>query len=83
MEALAKPSRILTVMDVSGSMKQKLDDGISRIQLAGAAARLGVNLLPDSGSVGLWVFSSRMTGSKDYRVLTPLRPLGSRCPPPR
>lgn len=77
-EALAKPSRLLTVMDVSGSMREKLDDGISRIQLAGAAARLGVNLLPDSGSVGLWVFAWKMDGDKDYRVLGPVKPLGSR-----
>jgi Ca-activated chloride channel homolog len=77
-EALAKPSRILTVMDVSLSMRAKLDDGISRIQLAGAAARLGVNLLPDSGSVGVWVFAGRMGNGKDYRVLGEVRPLGSR-----
>jgi von Willebrand factor type A domain-containing protein/extracellular solute-binding protein len=77
-EALAKPSRILTVMDVSGSMREKLDDGVSRIQLAAAAARLGVNLLPDSGSVGLWVFAGKMGGGKDYRVLGPVKQLGSR-----
>jgi hypothetical protein len=76
--ALAKPSRILTVMDVSLSMKAKLADGISRIQLAGAAARLGVNLLPDSGSVGVWVFAAKMPGGKDYRVLGAVRRLGSR-----
>ena len=77
-EALAKPSRILTVMDVSMSMKAKLDDGVSRIQLAGAASRLGVNLLPDSGSVGLWVFAGKMGGGKDYRVLGPVKRLGAR-----
>jgi Ca-activated chloride channel family protein len=77
-EALAKPSRILTVMDVSLSMRAKLDDGISRIQLASAAARLGVNLLPDSGSVGLWVFAGKMDGDQDHRILRPVRQLGSR-----
>jgi len=76
-EALAKPSRILTVMDVSMSMKTKLDDGITRIQLAGAAARLGVGLLPDSGSVGAWVFAQNMGRGRDYRVLSGLAPLGS------
>lgn len=77
-ESLAKPSRILTVMDVSMSMKAKLQDGISRIQLAGAAARLGANLLPDSGSVGLWVFAGKMDGNKDYRVITAVKPLDSK-----
>jgi len=77
-EALAKPSRILTVLDVSLSMKAKLSDGTTRIGLSGAAVRLGVNLLPDSGSVGLWVFASKMQGNQDYRVLAPVRRLGSR-----
>jgi Ca-activated chloride channel family protein len=77
-ESLAKPSRILTVMDVSLSMKAKLQDGISRIQLAGAAARLGANLLPDSGSVGLWVFAGKMDGDKDYRVISEVKPLDSK-----
>ena len=76
-EALAKPSRILAVMDVSMSMKATLDDGITRIQLAAAASRLGVGLLPDSGSVGLWVFAQDMGRGKDYRVLSPLARLGS------
>ncbi len=77
-EALAKPSRILTVMDVSLSMRAKLQDGISRIQLAGAASRLGANLLPDSGLVGLWVFAGKMDGDKDHRVLAQVKPLDSR-----
>lgn len=77
-EALAKPSRILTVIDVSRSMATRLDDGVSRIALAGAAARLGVNLLPDSGSVGLWVFAGKMSRHRDYRVLLPPRRLGER-----
>jgi Bacterial extracellular solute-binding protein/von Willebrand factor type A domain len=79
-DALAKPSRILTVLDVSLSMQAKLDDGLTRIGLAGAAARLGVNVLPDSGSVGLWIFASTMDGSTDYRVVAPVRRLGSRLP---
>ena len=77
-EALAKPSRILTVLDVSLSMRAKLDDGLTRIGLAGAASRLGVNLLPDSGSVGLWIFASKMNGNTDYRVIAPMKRLGSR-----
>jgi ABC-type Fe3+ transport system substrate-binding protein len=76
-DALAKPTRLLGVFDVSLSMKSKLADGLTRIQLTAAATRLGVNLLPDSGSVGAWVFSSRMDGDKDYKVIAPVRRLGS------
>jgi hypothetical protein len=77
-EALAKPSRILAVMDVSLSMQVKLNDGLTRIQLASAAARLGANQLPDSSSVGAWIFASRMDGNKDYKVLSPMKRLGAR-----
>jgi hypothetical protein len=58
-------------------MQAKLDDGLTRIQLVGAAARLGANLLPDSGSVGAWVFAANMPGGKDYKVFSPVKPLGS------
>jgi hypothetical protein len=76
-DALSRPSRILAVMDVSLSMKNKLNDGLTRIQLAGAAARLGANQLPDSSSVGAWLFASNMVGSQPWRELSPVKPLGS------
>jgi putative component of toxin-antitoxin plasmid stabilization module len=77
-EALSRPSRVLVVVDVSLSMTSKLKDGITRIQLAAAACRLGANQLPDSSSVGAWLFASRMKGNQDYRVLAPVKRLGSR-----
>jgi extracellular solute-binding protein len=77
-DVLSKPSRILAVLDVSLSMKAKLDDGITRTTLSGAAARMGANLLPDSASVGAWLFAADMGGGKDYRVLSPVARLGSR-----
>jgi len=73
--ALAKPSRILLVMDVSVSMKDRLKDGSTRIQLSGDAVKLGVDLLPEGSSVGMWVFAGKMGGGKDYRVLEPVAPL--------
>jgi extracellular solute-binding protein/von Willebrand factor type A domain-containing protein len=74
-QALARPSRILTLMDVSMSMNTKLDPRVTRIQLSATTVRLGINLLPDSGSVGLWVFAGKMGGGKDYRVLRPVQQL--------
>jgi Ca-activated chloride channel family protein len=76
-ENLARPSRLLVLIDVSLSMRQKLDDGLSRIQLAAAAARMGAGLLPDRSSAGVWVFASRMKGDQDWRALAPVAPLGS------
>jgi hypothetical protein len=77
LQKLSRPSRILTVLDVSLSMRAALDDGLRRIDLASNAARVGMELLPDSAAVGLWVFARTMVGTQDWRELTPIRPLGA------
>jgi len=77
---LSRPTRILTVVDSSLSMRSRLRDGLTRNQLAGAAARLGASVLPDSASVGAWVFASRMRGDQDWREIAPIAPLGSAGP---
>jgi hypothetical protein len=76
-ENLARPSRLLCLIDVSLSMQEKLADGVTRIQLAAAAARLGAELLPDRSSAGAWLFANRMKGDQDWRPLAPVAPLGS------
>jgi len=76
-ENLSRPSRILCVIDASQSMQEKLDDGVTRAQLAGAAARLGAELLPDRSAAGAWIFASRLKGDQDWRELAPVQPLGS------
>jgi Ca-activated chloride channel family protein len=76
-ERLSRPTRLLTVVDSSLSMRSRLRDGLTRSQLAGAAARLGAGLLPDSASVGVWVFASRMRGDQDWREIAPIAPLRS------
>ncbi|MFI7589073.1 VWA domain-containing protein [Spongisporangium articulatum] len=76
-EALARPSRILAVIDVSGSMRAPLDDGLTRISLAAAAARLGANLLPDSAYVGAWTFAGKVDGNRDWTERAALKKLGS------
>jgi hypothetical protein len=80
LDALAAPSRLLAVMDVSQSMKSRLDDGIPRITMEGEATRLGVNLLPDRSYIGTWLFATKLDGAKDYRVLNPVERLGSNEP---
>jgi Ca-activated chloride channel family protein len=76
-ENLARPSRLLAVIDVSTSMKARLDDGTPRIALAGAAARMGAQLLPNRSAVGAWVFANKMDGELDYRELAPIGELGA------
>ena len=74
---LARPSRMLVLIDTSLSMVAQLPSGVTRIQLAAAAADAGADLLPNAASVGLWSFAFEIDGSKDYRELLPLQPLGS------
>jgi hypothetical protein len=42
-----------------------------------AALRAGLSLFPDSAAAGLWAFSEKLDGPRDYRELVPLRPLGT------
>jgi hypothetical protein len=59
--ALTLRSRILAVIDISGSMAAKAGDS-DRISLAAGAAQGGLALFPDTSSVGLWAFSSPEQG---------------------
>jgi Ca-activated chloride channel homolog len=74
------PTRMLAVMDISGSMGEPVPGahGQTRLQLALDAAGNGLNLFSDQSSIGLWTFSTNLTASTDYRQLVPLGPLGVR-----
>ncbi|MBO4205482.1 VWA domain-containing protein [Micromonospora echinofusca] len=71
--------RMLAVIDVSGSMKELVPTAgnATREQVTVAAARRGLALFDDSWALGLWVFSTEMVGSRDYRELVPIGPLSS------
>jgi hypothetical protein len=77
LKALAQPSRMLAVIDVSTSMSAEGPGGVSRIQLCVKAAISGAELLPNGSSVGLWIFARRLDGRRDWRELTPVTVLGS------
>lgn len=70
---LRKPANVLMVMDVSGSMGADVaGTGKTKLDLAKQAA---VNALPQFGPndrVGLWMFSLKQDGEKDYRELVPM-----------
>jgi Ca-activated chloride channel family protein len=75
--AVNKPSRMLALMDVSGSMSAAVPGahGATRIDIARAAAAEGLTLLGDTSIVGLWRFSADLTKTTDYQELVPLAPL--------
>jgi hypothetical protein len=69
-------ARILGVIDVSGSMAERVPGGETRLAAAIRAAQEGVGLLLDTTEVGIWLFSTRLEGDRDHRVLVPPGPLG-------
>jgi hypothetical protein len=71
------PARMLAVLDISGSMLTPVPTagGATRGQVSSEAARRGLSLLDDSWQVGLWVFSRRIDGARDYREILPIGPM--------
>lgn len=77
--AITLPSRMLAVIDVSGSMLEKVPtaNNATRAQVTLAAAQGGLDLFDESWAVGLWTFSTELVGARDYRELVPIGPLTS------
>jgi Ca-activated chloride channel homolog len=75
--AVSAGSRLLAVIDVSGSMAAPVPGtGRSKLELALEAAANGLALYPDDTRVGLWVFATHLSGALDYRELVPTVALG-------
>ncbi len=72
-------ARILTVLDVSGSMAEEVPDsgGKTRMDLAKEAILTALPQLREDTSVGLWIFSTLLDGDRDYQEVVPVRPLGA------
>ena len=68
------PSRLLAVLDVSGSMALDVPGagGQSRLDLAKDAATLGLSLYPPNSQIGLWVFSRNLEPNSDHREMVPI-----------
>jgi hypothetical protein len=77
--AITLPARMLAVIDVSGSMLEKVPSArnATRAQVTSEAARRGLGLFDDSWAVGLWAFSTELVGSRDYLELVPVGPLSN------
>ena len=73
---LSKPSRLLTVVDVSSSMVAQAGSG-TRISLARDALESALSLLPDSYAGGVWDFAYKLQADQDWQQLAPIAPFGS------
>jgi len=71
-------SRMLAVMDISGSMLAMVpgSGGADRISLAKDAAARGLSLYRADSDIGLWEFSADLTATGDHRELIPISSLG-------
>lgn len=71
-------TRMLAVMDISGSMLAQVpgSNGADRIDLAKDAAARGLGLYRADSDIGLWEFSTRLSPTGDHRELIPISSLG-------
>ncbi len=75
---LALPSRMLAVLDVSGSMKFSAGQ-TTRVGLLSQAIDNGLPLFPENAQIGLWAFSIDKGGpGQDWKDLLPIRTLGEK-----
>jgi hypothetical protein len=75
---LSLRTRMLTLLDVSGSMAQPVGKGLTRLQATAQVAQGGLAMLPDDTDLGLWTFSTNLNGPLDYRTEVPIGPLSTR-----
>lgn len=80
--AIRKPSAILQLIDISGSMDESIGDGKTRLDgaLAGSTTTLGQ--VRPTDEIGVWAFTTGLTSQVDGRTVTgvgvvrPFGPLG-------
>lgn len=75
---LALSGRVLTVMDVSGSMNAQVPGtDQSRMQVTVAAALQGIGFFKQTTELGLWIFSTGLDGNKPYKSVVPVEPVAA------
>jgi Ca-activated chloride channel family protein len=74
-EANRKTARVIILLDVSGSMADLAGDGFSKLELAKEAVITSLDEFKPEDEIGLWVFSTNLSGDQDYLELIPPAPL--------
>jgi hypothetical protein len=82
MQAWSKLSlniRMLSIIDVSGSMADKVPGtNLTREQATAKTALGGLQLMDDDTELGQWVFSTNLVGKQPWKEIVPIGPLGQR-----
>ncbi|WP_458242571.1 substrate-binding and VWA domain-containing protein [Streptomyces sp. MAI_2237] len=73
-------ARLTTVVDASSSMSEPVPGtgGQSRMEVTKASLLQALATFTQEDEIGLWEFSTKLDGDKDYRVLVPTARLGDR-----
>jgi von Willebrand factor type A domain len=75
--AINLSGRLQVLLDVSGSMNEQVPGtGKTRMQTTVEAAVAGTKLFSPVSKFGVWLYSTRLDGDRDYRELLPVKPLG-------
>jgi len=71
-------ARLTTVVDASGSMSEPVPGtgGQSRMDVTKASLLQALATFTAEDEIGLWEFSTKLDGDRDYRVLVPTERLG-------
>ena len=72
---VAPQSRILALIDISGSMAADAGDGQTRIDLTRAATQTALSVIPQQTAIGLWYFATSLDGDTDHVEAVPMRAL--------
>lgn len=68
--------RVQVLLDVSGSMNEPVPGtGTNRMAVTLKAAELGIGLMKPSTKLGVWLFSTKLDGDRDYKELIPVEPI--------
>jgi hypothetical protein len=68
-------SRMLAVIDVSGSMEEPAENGLRRIDVFQQAAVGAMQKFSGEVELGVWIFSTARNGDLDYEDMAPIAPL--------
>jgi hypothetical protein len=72
--------RVQVLLDVSGSMNEPVPGtNANRMAVTLQAAGIGIGLMKPSTKLGVWLFSTKLDGDRDYQELLPVLPISEQA----
>ncbi|MFD0855136.1 VWA domain-containing protein, partial [Actinomadura adrarensis] len=70
--------RMLTLIDISGSMLEPVGRGVTRMEAIAQVAQGGLAMMSNDTEMGQWQFSTNVQGNRDWKETVAIGPLGER-----